>query len=160
LPWSRSCFVCGEANPNGLRAELYLIDSRIEMAFVPGRALVGWADVVHGGLLGTVMDEVMAWAAIVDGRRGYFAAEMSVRYQKPVPVEHPCWVRAQVTGTRRQLKDVEAWIEDDAGTAFARAQGRYFPLPPGQLDAFRHDFVWAEGCLDLREALGMEPDKK
>jgi acyl-coenzyme A thioesterase PaaI-like protein len=156
LPWSKSCFVCGEANPRGLRAKLYQVGARVEMSFVAPRELVGWSDVVHGGLLGTVMDEVMAWAAIVDGRCGYFAAECSVRFQKPLPVGHPCWVRAEVIGTRRQLKETAAWIEDDAGVAYARGRGRYLPLPRGQIEAFRHDFVWAEGCLDLREALGLD----
>jgi acyl-coenzyme A thioesterase PaaI-like protein len=155
LPWSRSCFVCGEANPRGLRAKLYQVDTRVEMAFLPEPELVGWSNVVHGGLLGTVMDEVMAWAAIVDGRQGYFAADVSVRFLKPLPIGCPCLVRAEVTSARRRIKDTEAWVEDDAGVTYARARGRYLPLPRGQLAAFRHDFVWVEGCLDLREALGM-----
>src|SRR5512141_3158008 len=67
LPWSKSCFGRGEDNPRGLRAKLYQVDSHIEMSFVAPRELVGWSNVVHGGLLGTVMDEVMAWAAIVEG---------------------------------------------------------------------------------------------
>jgi hypothetical protein len=55
-----------------------------------------------------------------------------------------------VAGARRQILETESWIEDADGTVFARATGRYLPVPPGQIDGFRHDFVWAEGCLDLR----------
>ncbi len=167
LPWSRSCFVCGEANPQGLRAAIYLVTEPrglapgtgagvgplIEMTFVPRREHVGWRDVVHGGLLGTVLDELMTWAAIVDGRRAYFAVDMSVRFKAPVAPERPCLVRARVTGTRRQIITTEAWIEDASGTVCARGEGRYFPAPPEQLAAFRHDFVWGEGCLDLRDVL-------
>jgi len=156
LPWSRSCFVCGEANPQGLRAEIYKVGELIEMAFVPRREFVGWADVVHGGLIGTVLDELMTWAAIVHGRRAYFAVGFSVRFKAPLPPERPCVVRARVTGGRRQLLETEAWIQDAAETVFARSSGRYLPVPAGQLDGFRHDFVSTEGCLDLRDALSPE----
>jgi acyl-coenzyme A thioesterase PaaI-like protein len=157
LPWSRSCFVCGEANPQGLRAEIYQVGDLIEMTFRPRRDHVGWQDVVHGGLVGTVLDELMTWAAIVDGRRAYFAVDMTVRFKAPVTPEQPCLVRARATGSRRQIVTTEAWIEDAAGTVCAGSEGRYFPIPPDQLTGLRHDFVWGEGCLDLRDVLEPRP---
>jgi acyl-coenzyme A thioesterase PaaI-like protein len=158
LPWSRSCFVCGEANPQGLRAEIYQVGDLIEMIFTPRRELVGWAEVVHGGLVGTVLDELMTWAAIVRERRAFFAVDFSVRFKAPLPPEKACLVRARVTGSRRQFLETESWVEGVDGTVFARGTGRYFPVPAGQLNAFRHDFVWHPSCLDLREVFGLPSD--
>jgi acyl-coenzyme A thioesterase PaaI-like protein len=150
LPWSRSCFVCGEANPQGIRAEIYKVGDLIEMAFVPRREFVGWAEVVHGGIVGTVLDELMTWAVIVKGRRAFFAADMAVRFKAPLPPEQPCVVKARVTGTRRQLLDAESWVENESGLVYARASGRYLPVPHDQVVSFHDDFIWAPGCLDLR----------
>jgi acyl-coenzyme A thioesterase PaaI-like protein len=159
LPWSRSCFVCGEANPQGLQAEIYLVGDLVEMAFVPRREFVGWNEVVHGGLLGTVMDELMTWAAIVRGRRAYFAVELGIRYKAPLPPLHPCIARARVSGAKRKILETEAWIEDAEGTTFARATGRYFPAPDVQLEVFHRDFVTREGCLDLTDVFGEPPGR-
>ncbi len=153
LPRSRSCFVCGRDNPQGLRARVYQVGDEIEMDFVPRREFAGWAEVVHGGLTGTVLDEVMTWAAIVSGRKAYFAAEYGVRMRVPLPLEHPCQARARVAGARRQVLDTEAWLVDEAGTVFARATGRYLPAPAERLAVVRHDFLWSEDCLDLRAVL-------
>jgi len=150
LPWSRSCFVCGEANPQGIHAQIYKVGEQIEMAFVPRREFVGWASVVHGGIVGTVLDELMTWAAIIEGRRAFFAADLTVRFKAPLPPEQPCIVRARAIGSRRQVLDTEGWVEDDSGIVYARATGRYLPASPAQLAGFHQDFVWAPGCLDLR----------
>jgi acyl-coenzyme A thioesterase PaaI-like protein len=151
LPWSRSCFVCGEANPQGLRAEIFHVGDLIEMEFVPRPELVGWRDVVHGGLIGTVLDELMTWAAIVHGRRGYFAADLSVRFKAPLSPGHACLVRARIAGARRQVLDAESWVEDPAGTLFARGSGRYLPMPGADLAGLHSDFVSGPGCLDLSD---------
>jgi acyl-coenzyme A thioesterase PaaI-like protein len=158
LPWTRSCFVCGEANPQGIHAQIFKVRDVIEMAFVPRREFVGYASVVHGGLVGTVLDELMTWAALVKGRRPFFAADFSVRFKAPLPPEQVCLVRARVTGMRRQVLDTESWIESEAGTVYARGAGRYLPVPESQLSGFHDDFVWQPGCLDLSELFGSPPD--
>jgi acyl-coenzyme A thioesterase PaaI-like protein len=154
LPWSRSCFVCGEANPQGLRARLYLAGDVVEMDFVPRREFEGWSGVVHGGLVGTVLDEVMTWAAMLSARRAMFAAEITVRLRAPLPPGTACVARARAAAPRKSLVGVEAWLEDAAGTVYARGEGRYLPVPPERLTGFRHDFVWGEDVLGLRSAFG------
>jgi acyl-coenzyme A thioesterase PaaI-like protein len=153
LPWSRSCFVCGEANPQGLHARIYKVGDIVEMEFVPRQELVGWSNVVHGGLIGTVLDEVMTWAAIVGGRRGYFAADYTVRMKKSLAPETACLVRARVNGRRRMIVDTEGWVEDQSGSVVATATGKYMPVPPERLTALGHDFVWGDDILDLRSVL-------
>ena len=54
-------------------------DGQIELAFRPRVEYAGWNAVTHGGLIATVLDEVMTWAAIVESDRACFAADFSVR---------------------------------------------------------------------------------
>ncbi len=153
LPWSRSCFVCGEANPRGLRARSFKVGDRVELPFVAKREFAGWSEVIHGGLIATVLDEVMTWAALIASRRGCFAAEFSVRLQRPLPPETSCVAVGRLATARRRIFDTEAWLRDGAGIVYARATGRYLPIPPDRVAAMRHDFVAGEGSLAIGDIL-------
>jgi hypothetical protein len=74
LPHTKSCFVCGEANPAGLR-QRFETDGRVVRArFTPRPEHAGFTGVVHGGILATLLDEIMVWACAVGTRRFGFAA--------------------------------------------------------------------------------------
>jgi acyl-coenzyme A thioesterase PaaI-like protein len=137
-----------------------MIDETVEMEFTPRRELAGWAEMVHGGLIGTVLDEVMTWAAIVRGRQAYFAAEFSVRLRQPLPLLQPCMAHARVIASRRRILDTEARLTGPTDQLYAIATGRYLPAPPDRLAEFQHDFIWEEGRLDLRSIFEPDTPKK
>lgn len=154
LPWSRSCYVCGEANEQGLRARSFKVDDRIELPFTAEERFAGWNQVTHGGLIATVLDEVMTWAAILESEKPCFAAEFTVRLLAPLPPGTSCRAVGRVSEARRRLYVTESWLEDTAGQVYSRAHGRYMPVPGGQAEDLRQDFVGDENCLDLGGILG------
>src|SRR5262245_47690845 len=83
LPHTKSCFACGEANPLGLKM-LFETDGQVVRAeFTPRPEHAGFKQTVHGGVLATVLDEVMAWACAVRTKRWAYSAELTVRYREP-----------------------------------------------------------------------------
>lgn len=154
LPWSRSCYVCGEANPDGFRARSFKVKERIELPFVAEERFAGWNQVIHGGIIATLLDEVMTWAAILGSDKPCFAAEFTVRLLKPLPPTTHCVAVARMVSGRRRVFDTESWIEDEAGTVYARGIGRYMPVPPEQTKHLRQDFVRDEHCLQLDGIFG------
>lgn len=78
------CFGCGPANKTGLKMTFHGNDDLVysEIA-VPGH-LIGWQGVVHGGILSTMLDEVMSWGAIFLTKRFILTKTMTVNYLKPV----------------------------------------------------------------------------
>ena len=54
------CFACGPENPIGLRMTFSHADGVTTSHFTPSREHEGWKDVIHGGILATLMDETMA----------------------------------------------------------------------------------------------------
>ena len=56
------CFACGSLNTTGMQLELHVERSRswVELALEP--RFQGWDGIAHGGILCTILDEVMAWA--------------------------------------------------------------------------------------------------
>lgn len=151
LPRTRSCWVCGQDNPLGLRARSFKVDDTVRLPCTPRPEHAGWSDVVHGGFVATLLDEVMTWAAILGSRQPVFAAEFGVRMQEPLHAGTPCIAVGRMARDRRRVFDTEAWLEDEAGRIYARATGRYMAVPKEQLPQFQADFVTSPECLSLQK---------
>ena len=54
------CFCCGPRNPIGFKLQFeMMLDGRMRTAWTPREEHQGFKDIVHGGLVATVLDEVM-----------------------------------------------------------------------------------------------------
>ncbi len=119
------CFACGTENDAGLKLRFaYGDDERsAQTRFVPGEAYQGWKDLVHGGILMTLMDETMAKAA-VRGGLSVVTAEMSVKFKKPARVGAVLICSARVEDMRKRLVYARATLCSEDGTVLAEATGK------------------------------------
>lgn len=149
LPWTKSCFICGEENAHGLRLRSRIEGDRVVLEHLTREEDVGWRHLVHGGLLMTLLDEVMTWAAILTFRDVSVAAELTVRLKAPVPVGRK--IRAEGwTGTAKaRLVATEGRLVDDTGVLLATATGKYMAMPEGGHGFCAGDFVMEGDCLRL-----------
>ena len=154
LPWSRSCYVCGEANEHGLRARSFKVDERVQLPFTAEERFVGWNRVIHGGFIATVLDEVMTWSAILGAQKPCFAAEIKLRLLLPLASGTRCTAVSELVQKRRKVLEPRSWLQDENGVVYARAEGRYMPIPPEHSRHLREDFVRDESCLDLGGIFG------
>ena len=60
----RYCFACGPLNPIGLRMEVSFRDNKASSRLALKREFQGWNDIVHGGVVATILDEIMAHAVM------------------------------------------------------------------------------------------------
>jgi len=142
LPHTRSCFVCGEANPLGLRLRMHTDGHKVFTRWLPSAAHVGFQETVHGGLISTVLDEVMVWACAIPTRRFAYCAELTVRFRQPLRPGVESRIEAELT---RNLKDriyeASATLRDADGVALASATGKYRPVPEIATRALLADVV-------------------
>ena len=94
------CFVCGPGNAAGLNIRFRLDGDVCRAEFTPGDEHVGYDGVTHGGILFSLLDDVMANVVFLQGER-CFTAKAEVRYRQPLP-----------TGT---LVRLEGWQERRKG---------------------------------------------
>ncbi|MBF8289906.1 MAG: uncharacterized protein HW391_874 [Chloroflexi bacterium] len=131
------CFACGELNEHGLHLVLHADASgcRTDLTLNPG--FQGWEGIVHGGILGTILDEVMAWAVIGRGTWGV-TARMTVEFRRPVPVGLPIRAEGFVTeATRRLFRTTGQILDPASGSIFATAEGTYTAVPADRLVALQ-----------------------
>src|SRR6266550_1900862 len=101
LPHTYSCFVCGESNPIGLRLRFETDGRIVQTHFVPRPEHIGFKQTVHGGLIATVLDEIMVWACAVQTKRFAFCAELSVRFLNPVRPGTELMAQGELAKNRR-----------------------------------------------------------
>ncbi len=123
------CFGCGKNNPYGLHLHFYPLEdeSGIWTPFTPRREHEGYTGIVHGGIITTVLDEVMAWSLY---RLDAWAvtARMSVTFRRPVEIGVEARAIGRVVSDRGRLIEVAGEVRrvaDDillaeAAATFAR----------------------------------------
>lgn len=122
------CFVCGSANPAGIHAT-FSLDAETHTAtacLTLREEFQGWAGIVHGGILSTLLDEVCMHAARTTGDQ-MVTAEITVRFKKPVPTGSEILLTGRVTGFQKRLVLTTGRIEV-AGTLMAEADAKIFRL--------------------------------
>ncbi len=80
----QGCFGCGPDNPHGLRMSFETNGEKLRSLVVIPDHLRGWHNIVHGGILSTICDEIMAWSAIHFLRRFILTKTIKTRFLKPV----------------------------------------------------------------------------
>jgi len=142
LPVTRGCFVCGINNPTGLQLTLLSDGRTVEVPVQFRSEHCGFTGVVHGGLLTTVLDEVMAWVIGVNTRSFAFAAELNVRFSRSVAPGVPMKFRAELTANRRgRMFLTRGEVLGPDGVLYAEATGKFLPIPEEQQRAMLADFA-------------------
>lgn len=140
LPWTKSCFVCGEHNPHGLRLKSRVENGVVTLEYTTRESDLGWRSIVHGGIAMTLLDEVMTWAAIIASGKACVSAEITTRMRKPIRLNS----RIRAEGTVKQqtsrilVTEAKLYINDDV---MCSASGKYMPMPESDLNSCAADFV-------------------
>ena len=124
-----NCFACGELNEHGLRLKLHLGERRSWTDFVLEDRFEGWVGVTHGGIIATILDEVMAWALWAEDNWGV-TARMAIDFKRPIPTGGQVHGEGWVVRSRRRLVDTAGEITDLEGHLLARAEATYLAAPP------------------------------
>ena len=128
-----SCFGCGDHNPIGMHLRFERSGEGVEARYRPRPEDQGFPGFVHGGLLGLLLDEAMAWAMYADDVYAV-TARMETRFRRPASLEGDLIVSARILRSRGRRIEVEGELRqergDDAGprargTAIAQSLGLF-----------------------------------
>ena len=119
-----NCFACGTLNEHGLRLVLHLGDRRSWTELALDDRFEGWVGIAHGGIVATILDEVMAWSLVAEDNWGV-TARMSVEFRRPLRVGDRVRAEGWIVRSRRRIVETAAHIVDASGTVLATAEGTY-----------------------------------
>ncbi len=120
-----NCFACGTLNVHGLGLQLHAGGDRCWTELVLPERFQGWEGMAHGGIVCTILDEVMAWALVEHDLWGV-TARMTVEFKRPVPLGRLIRGEGRVVQVRRRLMDAQGVVMDPVdGTVLARAEATF-----------------------------------
>ncbi|MFA5111382.1 MAG: PaaI family thioesterase [Desulfobaccales bacterium] len=124
------CFVCGKDNPKGFKIQVRYLEAEMvaETELSLPREYQGWTNVIHGGILSTLLDEMMAHAVWRFAGPG-LTLSMEVRFHQPLKPDDPILVRGVLhtpNGSRRLAEGEIIRLAD--GSRIASGKSRFLLL--------------------------------
>lgn len=121
-----NCFVCSPNNDAGLHLQFFTDGTRVVSWFRVPAHLSGWDQIFHGGLIATVLDEVMGWTALHLLKQMTLTKGISVEFLKPVYVGEEVRIEGvplEVTNHREVV--MQGFFYNQRDELCARAKGRF-----------------------------------
>ena len=119
------CFACGKENQDGLQLNFkYSEDgSKAETTYIPPEKFQGWKDIVHGGIITTLLDELMAKAAIKNGYQ-VLTGEITIRFKSPAKTLEPLRCVAEVEKAHKKILYVKGPAYNKEGDIVAESRSK------------------------------------
>lgn len=117
------CFVCGEKNRHGLHLRFSFNNGTVSAEFIPEKIHQGYKDIVHGGIISTLVDEAMVKAAIMQGISAV-TAEITVRFRNPLMVGEKATVSASITKINKRIIETSASLRKADDTLIAEGHAK------------------------------------
>ena len=122
----KECFACGPENSYGLKMCFESNGEKIHSRLSVKKDFRGWSNLVHGGILSTILDETMSWTVINFTGKFMLTRSMTVEFKKPVCVGAALTVTGYIKEKSSERKVlVVAEIHDEDGDVCATSEGDF-----------------------------------
>ena len=119
------CFVCGPENSIGLKLTFQLDADVCRSEFTPQVEHCGYDNVTHGGIIFSVLDDVMANWIYLNGIRAY-TAKCDIRYKDSLPIGTKVSIEGYCLKKRNRLILMEGkMVREDNGEIVAETQASF-----------------------------------
>jgi len=130
------CFACGTANPIGLNLEFYCLGDVVCSEITLEKVHEGWDNMAHGGIVSTLLDELMSWAIMYSKRVLLVTRKMDVKYIKPVLIGSPLTVTGRLMDDSEPPKiKARGEIRDNEGRLLVRSNSEFVAIPEERLSS-------------------------
>jgi uncharacterized protein (TIGR00369 family) len=128
------CFVCGLENPIGLKMAFYEDEEgRVVAKFTPGDEHQGFPGIVHGGIVTSLLDEVLGRVAIA-AERWVVTGRLNIRFRRPVPVGETLTIVGEVVNWKKRTLEAHGEIRLADGQVGAEATGTFIEIPAEKVE--------------------------
>ncbi|MCA9876328.1 MAG: PaaI family thioesterase [Thermomicrobiales bacterium] len=137
------CFGCGAGNPHGLHLSFTADANGVQATYTPRVVDQGYEQIIHGGIIATLLDEAMAWAVAAAGIWAV-TGEMQVRFRRPLHVGETVSLRGAVTDQRSRAVTTSGQLVREAdGQVIATATALFVRVPAATEAAWQARYLAA-----------------
>ena len=146
-----NCFACSPNNSSGLQLRFFTNGEKVVSWLRVPKHLSGWDQIVHGGVIATMLDEIMGWTALHLLRKMTLTKAITVEFLKPVYVGEDLRIEGSpvdVKGDRKAVMQGLLYNKDNELCAKATGNFALFTV-----DAMRERGVVDEKILQSVERI-------
>jgi acyl-coenzyme A thioesterase PaaI-like protein len=128
---SHNCFACSPKNSSGLQMTFFSDEEAVFSRVTIPKHLCGWNNVAHGGVISTILDEIMSWTAMYLLKRVSLTQTMTVEFMKPVNISTLMEAEGrllELEGRRDAI--MEAFLYNADGHVCAKSSGIFKTFSP------------------------------
>jgi len=126
IPSYKTCFVCGDDNPIGLKLKFRAKENIVETEYIPKPEHCGYTGIVHGGIISAILDEGMGWTGWLSFGKYYLTAELKIRLKKSVTLGRKYIFRGELLRKVKNIYIARGSLLDEDGNIYAEGEGKYF----------------------------------
>ena len=129
-PEQSKCFACSTSNPIGLHLEFEESDDSVHATWKPTVYYQGYSNVLHGGIIATLLDEVSAWCVNVKIGTAGVTSELNIKYLKPVHITKGLLsIRSEIVEYDKKSAKLNCFLYDGTDKLCATAESNFFLYP-------------------------------
>jgi uncharacterized protein (TIGR00369 family) len=118
------CFVCGDKNPVGLNVPFYADGDQVVAEYTAGRHFEGYRDILHGGILSALLDEVMIRSVLALGIYTV-TSEIKVKFRKMVKTGDKLSVVGRLVEDKGRILTAEGKITNQHDQVVAEGEAMF-----------------------------------
>ena len=146
------CFACGPANPAGLRMRFAAESDRVVSNLIVPDHLRGWSNMVHGGVVSTILDEIMSWSAMHFFKSVILTKSITVEFKKPVHVGQ----KLKVVGTVAEVRNEREAVM--AGQLYSQGEAEILAVSSGVFALLKPKVAIKMGIVDEQTLQELLPE--
>jgi len=128
LPGYKHCFVCGRDNHFGLNITFFKDKNEVRAEFIPESKHQGFKGIVHGGILFSILDEIMGRTAVITKEIMTLTVEINIKYRKKAKIGEKIIFTAHMTKDLGRMIEAQGQACKEDGTLLIEAKGRFIVL--------------------------------
>jgi len=119
------CFVCGDKNDIGLKVDFFHEGGKARAEYTPTPEFEGYKEILHGGIISALLDEVMIKSIIAKGTFT-LTSRIDIIFKNFARIGEKLLLEGWIKEDRRRLILAEGKAFKQGGEVIAAAQGTYF----------------------------------
>ena len=133
-----NCFVCGDKNKIGLKIDFFYEDGKAKAEYTPTKNFEGYKDILHGGILSSLLDEVMI-KAILAKELITVTTRIEVTFKIPAKIGEKLFLEGEITEDKKKLVLTKGKVLNQDGRITATAKGTFFKIKGEREKQFQQD---------------------
>lgn len=124
------CFGCSKKNPIGLKLQFMETVTELRARWQPSETYEGYPNVLHGGIIATLLDEIGAWCVSVKIGTAGVTNEMNVKFLLPVYINRgEIGLTAEIAEQTGRMAKIICRLYDGTEKLCAEATAIYTVFP-------------------------------